>query len=100
MEQVECAHSEGKYLFIWDKSEQIDTFFKYKGFLCDFYFQHMKVLHERITPIDAVEALRDSMIKAGRQGQHLLVNLDESAPDFKTVYKGDETFDIEVAFNC
>ena len=41
--QVDAAHESGKYLFIWDKSEQIDTFFKYKGFLCDFFFSHYKV---------------------------------------------------------
>ena len=66
--QVDAAHEQGKYLFIWDKSDQIDTFFKYKGFLCDFFFQHMKVQHERITVDDAIEELRSSFIKAGRQG--------------------------------
>ena len=66
IEQVEAAHNEGRYLFIWDKSEQIDTFFKYKGFLCDFYFQHMKVTSNKATPAEACEALRDQMIKAGR----------------------------------
>ena len=66
--QVDAAKNSGKYLFIWDKSDQIDTFFKYKGFLCDFFFQHMKVQHERITVDDAIEELRSSFIKAGRQG--------------------------------
>merc|ERR1712039_867316 len=66
--QVDDAHQASKYLFIWDKSEQIDTFFKYKGFLCDFYFQHFKVENERCTVDEAVEELRSAFVKAGRQG--------------------------------
>lgn len=38
IQEVEAAHNEQKYLFIWDKSDQTDTFFKYKGFLCDLFF--------------------------------------------------------------
>ena len=38
MNQVIEAQTEGKNLFIWDKTDNIDTFFKYKGWLCDFHF--------------------------------------------------------------
>ena len=97
--QVEKAREEEKYLFMWDKTEQIDTFFKYKGFLCDFFFQHYKVEHGRITTDEAVEDLRQNFIKAGRQGQHLLVNLNDSAPDFINVYNNPAIFDTNLAFN-
>uniref|UniRef100_A0A7S3I4X5 Uncharacterized protein n=1 Tax=Favella ehrenbergii TaxID=182087 RepID=A0A7S3I4X5_9SPIT len=43
--------------------------------------------------------MRDSFVKAGRQGQHLLINLDQSAPDFKTVYTNPAFFNTEIAFN-
>ena len=86
-------------MFIWDKSDQIDTFFKYKGFLCDFYFQHMRVEHQRGTVDDAIENLRASFIKAGRQGAHLLINLDTLAPDFINVYTNPTVFATDVAFN-
>ena len=84
--QVDAAKNAGKYLFIWDKSDQIDTYFKYKGYLCDFYFQHMKVQNERATVQDAIEELRSSFVKAGRQGQNMLINLDDTVPDFINVY--------------
>ena len=99
MQQVDEAHNEGKYLFMWDKTDQIDTFFKYKGFLFDFYFQHMRVENEQCTVDDAIEALRSNFIKAGRQGQHLLINLKDKAPDFINVYTKPEIFATEIAFN-
>ena len=99
MVQVDEAHAAGKYLFIWDKSDQIDTFFKYKGMLCDFFFFHMQVENERATVDQAIEKLRDSFIKAGRQGAKLLINLDEHAPDLAGVYSKPEYFDTSIAFN-
>ena len=59
----------------------------------------MRVDSERATPADALEKLRDSMVKAGRQGSHLLVNLDKTAPDFKNVYTDPAGFKTELAFN-
>ena len=97
--QVEQAHSEGKYCFIWDKTDQIDTFFKYKGFLCDFYFAVMKVEHQRSSVEDAIEKLRSDFIKSGRQGQHLMVNLAEYAPDFINIYSDPNLLDVNTAFN-
>ena len=97
--QVMEARDAGKYLFIWDKSDQIDTFFKYKGFLCDFYFTHMKVQNGRATAAEAMEQLRDSFVKAGRQGQPLLINLDEQCPDLAADYCDAQVFATDVAFN-
>ena len=99
MMQINEAHEAEKYLFIWDKSDQLDTFFKYKGFLIDFQFQVLKTENERQTPADAVEALRDAFIKAARQGSHLCVNLDTTAPDFNTVYTSETGFAPQIAFN-
>ena len=99
IEQVEGAAEQGKYLFIWDKSDQIDTFFKYKGFLIDFNFEQRKHEHERCSADDVIEALRGAFIKAGRQGQHLLINLDDMAPDFINTYTNPEFFATEIAFN-
>ena len=42
--EVKKTHEEcGQWLFIWDKTEQVDTFFKYKGMMNDFFFQVQKV---------------------------------------------------------
>lgn len=61
----------------------------------------MRCEHGRQSNTESVEALRDSFIKAGRQGQHLLVNLDTQAPDFKTVYTNTEAgnFAVDIAFD-
>ena len=99
LNQVEEAHTAGQYLFIWDKSDNIDTFFKYKGFLIDFYFLASRVEHQRIDADEAIDALRSSFVKAGRQGQHLLVNLNDSAPDFINTYTNPAVFAVDTAFN-
>ena len=99
LSQVETAREEKKWLFIWDKTDNIDTFFKYKGFLVDFFFTHRKVEHGRITADDAVEEMRDAFIKAGRQGYHMLINLNDSCPDFKTVYSNPNVLAIDIAFD-
>ena len=97
--QVETAREEQKYLFIWDKTDNIDTFFKYKGFLLDFYFTHSKVEHEKISKDDAIEEIRDAFIKAGRQGYHFMINLNETAPDFINTYSNPAVLAVNIAFN-
>ena len=48
---------------------------------------------------DAIEFLRDNMIKAGRQGEKMLLNLGNTCPDFKNVYTDPAGFRTELAFN-
>ena len=59
----------------------------------------MKVESQRTTVDEAIETLRDSFIKAGRQGSHLLINLNEAAPDFINVYTNPSVLATDVAFN-
>ena len=66
MVQVDAAQQEEKYLFIWDQTDQIDTFFKYKGALCDFFFWQMKHEGDRGTADEGIDQLRQEFIKAGR----------------------------------
>merc|ERR1719362_1620816 len=86
-------------MFIWDKTGNLDTFFKYKGWLLDFFFAHRKVEAGRTQPDDAIEEFRDALVKSGRQGQPMLLNLGETAPDFKQVYTNPNLLDTSLVFN-
>ena len=48
---------------------------------------------------EAIEKLRGDFIKSGRQGQHLMVNISDMAPDFINTYTNPALFDVGVAFN-
>ena len=59
----------------------------------------MKVEGQRGSVDEAIEQLRGDFIKSGRQGQHLMVNLAETAPDFINTYSNPSVLDVNVAFN-
>ena len=99
MVHVEAARTAGQYLFIWDKTGNIDTFFKYKGFLLDLWFQIIQLEHERVSVDGVTEFLRDGFVKAGRNGHHMLIDLQDKAPDFINVYTNPAILPIDVAFN-
>ena len=59
----------------------------------------MKVEGQRGSVEEAIEKLRGDFIKSGRQGQHLMVNLAETAPDFINTYSNPSVLDVNIAFN-
>ena len=79
---VERAHAEGKWLFIWDKTGNCEPFFRYKGVLCEFHTEVIKVSIGRQEVSEALNALRLSFVNAQRTGNNLLVNLSKTKPDF------------------
>ena len=99
VQQTELAKAEGKWLFIWDKTNTLNTFFKYKGVLCEFYTEVIKVELGRQTPAEALEVVRKDFVNAQRTGDNLMIDLSMTQPDFFTKYTSEDVFPVAKAFN-
>ena len=43
VKEVEKARESGKYLIVWDRNGAVEMFFKYKGHLCDWAPQQLRL---------------------------------------------------------
>jgi hypothetical protein len=73
--QLQAAQMNGKYVIIFDKTEQADKFFQYRGTLKDF---HSEVLNVRLgikTKEEALEVLRKGIVFSMRLGDNFVINM-------------------------
>ena len=93
--EVKWAHDQEKYTFILDAQGNVNTFFQYKGMLCDFNKQMMKVQMKMQTPEEATESIRKCVVNAVRNGESLNINIDILSPDFNGEYLNDSTVNMQ-----
>ena len=89
MNEVGKAGKAGKYAFIHDKQGNVPMFFQYKGVLCDFQREVMKVRINQGQPAEACEVLRKAVVNAMRSGDTLCINLSKLTPDFSGEFSTD-----------
>ena len=99
MTQVDKARDAGKYLFVWDKQGSVATFFKYKGHLAEIHRELIKVSLGRSTTAEVTEFLRKNLVISMRNGDRLMLDLNELTCDLKDAYKDPAVFDAEIVFN-
>ena len=97
--QTELAKKEGKYLFVWDKTDNVNTFFKYKGVLSEFFPEVIKVELGRKTVDEALDIIRLGFVNAQRTGDNLMIDLGKTQADFMNKYTSEEVFPAALAFN-
>ena len=99
VKKVELAREAGKYSFIVDKTGNVSTFFQYKGKLCEFYKQKLRVTMGSQDMPAALEDLRRSVAYASRDGDTLCVQMDRLTCDFKGECRDEAVFDGEKVFD-
>ena len=76
--QTGLATNEGKYLFVWDKTDTVSTFFKYKGILVEFFPEVIKVELGRKSVAEALDVVRKGFVHAQRIGGNLMIDLGKT----------------------
>ena len=77
-----------KFVIIWDKTGNADTFFSYNANLVDFKRDVKKVQDGVQTAAEALEKLRVKMIPSMRTGKIFAINLADAIPDFTSDLAG------------
>ena len=89
-----------KFVLLWDKTGNADTFFSYNANLVDFNRDVKKVNDEVQTELEALEKLRVKMIPSMRTGKIFAINLTTYMPDFNTQFAGsDDVFPSAKVFS-
>ena len=84
---LEIAVDNKKYLFIHDKTNQGETFFKYSGaIICDMSANILKTEMKKQTIQDSMEDMRKQCVLAMMSGKPLVIALDKCNPDFSSTY--------------
>ena len=99
MSKVNEAAGAKKWLFVWDKLGTVASFFRYQQRLCEFGSE-MKAVNRGARSLDmALEMLGYHVECVQRSGGRLLVDLDDSSPDFNDqAFSTGENFSAEKAF--
>ena len=99
MSKVNEAAGAKKWLFVWDKLGTVSSFFRYQQRLCEFG-NEMKAVKRGARTLDmALEMLAYHVECVQRSGGRLLVDLDDSSPDFNDrAFSTGENFSAEKAF--
>ena len=84
--QVLQAREEDKFLFIWDKSNTVSTYFRYQALLHDFEDHIKKVQTGRKSASEAMEELGTVIKNAKSIGQSMLIDLGSQSPDFTSEF--------------
>lgn len=98
--QLQAAQMNGKYVIIFDKTEQADKFFQYRGTLKDF---HSEVLNVRLgikTKEEALEVLRKGIVFSMRLGDNFVINMGKLIDiNFQNEWTDENTFPVEIFDN-
>ena len=73
--QLQAAQMNGKYVIIFDKTEQADKFFQYRGTLKDFDSEVLNVRLGIKTKEEALEVLRKGIVFSMRLGDNFVINM-------------------------
>jgi len=100
---LDIAVEKNKYLFIHDKTNQGETFFKYSGaILCNFAANMLKTEMKELTIKDTMEDLRKQCVLAMMSCKPLVIALDKFNPDFSSTFNSFTSaadFQSHVAFD-
>ena len=73
---LEAAQMNGKYVLIFDQTNNCHTYFGYKGIMKDFHSSVVKVRLGLGQKEEVLEDLRTGIIVAMRLGSNFVINLD------------------------
>ena len=91
-----------KYCIFFDKSDNVATFFLYKGLLKEINKEMMKLESGRVSKAQICEVIREGLVQSMKYGQLLAISMDEYRPDFLTEFskpEGLEKFDTDLIFD-
>ena len=98
-DQIEITRDQGKYLIIHDKTGNVATFFRYKGYELPFHTEIVKTALGRQTVDDTVELFRKAFVNCLRNGEQLLIDCGHGGIDFASKYNKIHIFDTSVFFD-
>mmetsp|Transcript_15466 Transcript_15466/g.36554 ORF Transcript_15466/g.36554 Transcript_15466/m.36554 type:complete len:182 (+) Transcript_15466:170-715(+) len=94
--ELEAIEKEGKTPLVLDRSKRAATFFEFSATCIEAKRLVVELAMKKKTQDETLEALRAKYVAALKHGNKLVINLDNSAPQFKTTLQGPTTFPVEV----
>ena len=90
------------YIILFDKTSHgsVCDFLNYYHIICEFHKEMIKVTLNAQTKDDALDVLREKIVRTSRVGKKFVINTDTMVPDFKVQYTSTaENFDTNLVFD-
>ena len=94
-QEIESAQEMGRYCIIFDKNENANVFFTYKGTMKEVHKLRVAVAIGYRTQEQALEVLRRALVYSMRIGDIFCINCDNLNIDFNDVWTHPEVFPMD-----